>query len=49
VDGNIIRSAEDVTAVLADHHPSDRVKIVRIDQSGSEQTAMITLGASSVA
>lgn len=49
LDGNTISSAEDVTTLLADHHPGDRVKIIWIDQSGSEETATITLGASPVA
>jgi S1-C subfamily serine protease len=47
--GHIVASAEDVTALLADHDPGDRVKIIWIDQSGSDHTATVTLGASPVA
>jgi S1-C subfamily serine protease len=49
LDNNTVTSAEDVTAVLAHHDPGDRIKIIWIDQSGSEQTATVTLGASPVA
>jgi S1-C subfamily serine protease len=44
-----VTSAEDVTALLADHDPGDRVKIIWIDQAGSQQAATITLGSSPVA
>jgi S1-C subfamily serine protease len=47
--GHAVTSAEDVTALLADHDPGDRIKIVWIDQAGSEQAATVTLGASPVA
>ena len=47
--GHAVTSAEAVTALLADHDPGDRIKIVWIDQAGSEQAATVTLGASPVA
>jgi S1-C subfamily serine protease len=47
--GQAVTSAEDVTALLADHDPGDRIKIVWIDQAGSKQAATVTLGASPVA
>ena len=47
--GHTITSAEDVTAVLADLAPGDRIKIIWIDQSGNDHTATITLRASPVA
>ena len=34
---------------LADHDPGDRIKIVWIDQLGSQHAATVTLGASPVA
>lgn len=47
--GHAVTSAEDVTALLADQDPGDRIKIVWIDRAGSEQAATVTLGASPVA
>jgi S1-C subfamily serine protease len=47
--GHTVTSAEDVTAIMADHDPGDRVKIIWIDQSGSDHTATVTLGSSPVA
>jgi S1-C subfamily serine protease len=49
LDGHSVTSPEDVTAALADHDPGDRVKIMWIDQSGSDHAATVTLGASPVA
>jgi S1-C subfamily serine protease len=47
--GHAVTSAEDVTALLVDHDPGDHIKIVWIDQAGSQQAATVTLGASPVA
>jgi S1-C subfamily serine protease len=47
--GHAVTSAEEVAALLADHDPGDRVRIVWIDQLGSEHTAMVILGTSPVA
>lgn len=47
--GHTVTSAEDVSALLADHDPDDQIKIVWIDQTGSQQAATVTLGASPVA
>jgi len=47
--GRTITSAEDVTPLVADHDPGDRIKIVWIDQAGSQHSATVTLGASPVA
>jgi S1-C subfamily serine protease len=47
--GHAVTSAEDVTALLADHDPGDRIEIVWIDQAGSKQAARVTLGTSPVA
>jgi S1-C subfamily serine protease len=47
--GHTITSAEDVTAIMADHDPGDRVKIIWIDQSDIDHTATVTLGSSPVA
>jgi S1-C subfamily serine protease len=47
--GRTVTSAEDVTAIMADHDPGDRVKIIWIDQSGGDHTATVTLGSSPVA
>jgi S1-C subfamily serine protease len=49
VDGETVTSAQDVTAVLADHNPGDRIKIIWVDQSGNDRSATVTLGASPVA
>jgi S1-C subfamily serine protease len=47
--GHAVTSAEDVAARLADHDPGDRIKIVWLDQAGSQHAATVTLGASPVA
>jgi S1-C subfamily serine protease len=47
--GNTVSSAEDVATLLADHDAGDRIKIVWIDQAGSQHAATVTLGASPVA
>ena len=47
--GRAITSAEDVAPVVADHDPGDRIKIVWIDQVGTQHAATVTLGASPVA
>jgi S1-C subfamily serine protease len=47
--GHTVSSAEDVATLLADHDPGDRIKIVWIDQAGSQHAATVTLGASPVA
>jgi S1-C subfamily serine protease len=47
--GHAVTSAEDVAARLADHDPADRIKIVWLDQAGSQHAATVTLGASPVA
>jgi S1-C subfamily serine protease len=47
--GHAVTSAEDVAALLADHDPADRIRIVWMDQAGSQQAATVTLGASPVA
>jgi S1-C subfamily serine protease len=49
VAGHTVTSADDLAALLADHDPSDWIKIVWIDQAGSEHTATVSLGASPVA
>ena len=49
LDGHSVSSAEDVNAALADHDPGDGVKIMWIDESGSDHGATVTLGASPVA
>ena len=49
LDGHSVTSAEDVTAALADHDPGDHIKIMWMDQSGSDHAATVTLGASRVA
>jgi S1-C subfamily serine protease len=49
VAGHTVTSADDIAALLADHDPSDRIKIVWIDRAGSEHTATVSLGASPVA
>lgn len=49
LDGRSVTSPHDVTAVLADHDPGDQVKIMWIDQYGSDHTTTVTLGASPVA
>ena len=47
--GHAVTSAADVSALLAKYNPGDRIKIVWIDQVGSEHAATVTLGASPVA
>ena len=47
--GHAVTSAADVSALLADYNPGDRIKIVWIDQVGSQHAATVTLGASPVA
>jgi S1-C subfamily serine protease len=47
--GYAITTAEDVAPLVADHDPGDRIKIVWIDQVGSQHSATVTLGASPVA
>ena len=47
--GHAITTAEDVASLVADHDPGDRIKIVWIDQAGSQHSATATLGASPVA
>jgi S1-C subfamily serine protease len=47
--GHAVTSAEDVAALLADHDPGDRIKIIWMDQAGSQHAATVTLGASPVA
>ena len=47
--GHAITTAEDVAPLVADHDPGDRIKIVWIDQVGSQHAATVTLGASPVA
>ena len=49
LDGQVVTSPDDVTAVLADHDPGDQVKIMWSDQYGSDHSATVTLGASPVA
>jgi S1-C subfamily serine protease len=47
--GHAITRAEDVAPLVADHDPGDRIKIVWIDQVGSQHSATVTIGASPVA
>ena len=47
--GHAITTADDVAPLVADHDPGDHIKIVWIDQVGSQHAATVTLGASPVA
>jgi S1-C subfamily serine protease len=49
LSGHAITTAEDVAPLVADHDPGDRIKIVWIDQVGTQHAATVTLGASPVA
>ncbi len=49
VDGRVISSAADLSAVLATLNPGDQVRIAWISSAGGQQNATITLGASPVA
>jgi len=47
--GHAATSAADVSALLAGYNPGDHIKIVWINQVGSQHAATVTLGASPVA
>ena len=43
IDGTMLRSAGDVSAVIGRHKPADRVRMVYVDRSGVERTTTVVL------